>query len=162
MRPEGALPAPGLPHHSRGRSPGGRLFRNFPKVEGDGGANSCLLAAAGPREGRSKMSLLTDLLVQVVAGAVGGNAAGRASKKVDLGPLGNTISGALGGGIGGQILSALLPALATTAANAGQGFDIAAFLGQAAGGGVTGAIVTAAVGLLKKRLFGNGGVRSIT
>jgi hypothetical protein len=110
------------------------------------------------------MSLLTDLLVQVVSGAIGGHAVGRASNKVDLGPIGNTISGALGGGIGGQILNAVLPSLmgAATAVAPDQGFDVAVWAGQAVGGGVTGAIVTAVVGLIKKRYFGSGGARSIT
>lgn len=98
------------------------------------------------------MSIVTDLLVQAVAGAIGGNAVGRASKNIDLGPLGNTISGALGGGIGGQLLGSLIPALAG-AASSGN-FDIATMLGQAAGGGITGAIVTAVVSVLKKKLMG--------
>ena len=42
------------------------------------------------------MSVITDLLVRAVAGAIGGHAVGRASRNVDLGPIGNTISGALG------------------------------------------------------------------
>src|SRR3974390_2842546 len=98
------------------------------------------------------MSIITDLLVQAIGGAIGGNAIGRASKNFDLGPVGNTISGALGGGIGGDLLWAVIPALASAAT--GSGFDIATVLGQAAGGGVTGAIVTAVVGLIKKRLVG--------
>jgi hypothetical protein len=44
------------------------------------------------------------------------------------------------------------PALAG-AASSGS-FDIATMLGQAAGGGVTGAIVTAIVSVLKKKLMG--------
>jgi hypothetical protein len=98
------------------------------------------------------MSVITDLLVQAIAGALGGNAVGRASKNIDLGPLGNTLSGAIGGGLGGQILGSLIPALAGTASSGG--FDIATVLGQAAGGGITGAIVTAVVSLIKKRLLG--------
>ena len=50
------------------------------------------------------MSVITDLLVQAIAGAVGGNAVGRASKNMDLGALGNTISGALGGGVAARSL----------------------------------------------------------
>jgi hypothetical protein len=98
------------------------------------------------------MSVLTDILVQAVAGAIGGNAVGRSSKNLDLGPLGNTISGALGGGLGGQLLGSVIPALAGAAASGN--FDIATMLGQAAGGGVTGAIVTAVVSMIKKRLVG--------
>jgi len=44
--------------------------------------------------------------------------------------------------------------LAGAAESATGGFDIAAALGQAAGGGITGAVVTAIVGLLKNALTG--------
>ncbi|MBC8020484.1 MAG: hypothetical protein H7X78_04625, partial [Methyloceanibacter sp.] len=47
---------------------------------------------------------LTSLLVQVVSGALGGNAAGAALKQYSLGVLGNTIAGAIGGGIVGQLI----------------------------------------------------------
>ena len=49
---------------------------------------------------------LTSLIIQVISGAIGGNAAGTAAKDMSLGPLGNTIAGALGGGVGGQISTA--------------------------------------------------------
>jgi uncharacterized membrane protein YeaQ/YmgE (transglycosylase-associated protein family) len=39
---------------------------------------------------------LTGLLVQVVAGALGGSAAGAAAKQYSLGTLGNAIAGAIG------------------------------------------------------------------
>ncbi len=93
---------------------------------------------------------LTNLIIQLIAGAVGGNAAGAALKDYDLGKLGNSIAGALGGVGGGQILTALLPMLAGTAGNV----DIGAILGQAVGGGVAGAIVTFIVGLIKNAMAG--------
>ena len=46
----------------------------------------------------------TSLIVQAVAGAVGGNAGGAAMKNASLGTLGNTITGAVGGGVIGQLL----------------------------------------------------------
>lgn len=46
----------------------------------------------------------TSLLVQLVSGAVGGNAAGAANKARSLGPVINTILGAVGGIGGGQLL----------------------------------------------------------
>jgi hypothetical protein len=55
---------------------------------------------------------LINLIVQLLAGAIGGNAAGAALKDYGLGMLGNTITGAIGGGVLGQVLQALLPALA--------------------------------------------------
>ena len=58
---------------------------------------------------------LINLIIQIVAGALGGNAAGAASKDMSLGTAGNTIAGAIGGGVGGQILTALLPILSNAA-----------------------------------------------
>ena len=60
---------------------------------------------------------IINIIIQLIAGAVGGNAAGAGLKNYDLGTLGNTIAGALGGVGGGQILSALLPMLAGAADN---------------------------------------------
>ena len=47
-------------------------------------------------------SFLLNLVIQLVAGAVGGNAAGAILKQFNLGPLGNSIAGIIGGGLGGQ------------------------------------------------------------
>ncbi len=92
--------------------------------------------------------MLVNLLIQIIAGAVGGNVAGVAAKDVDLGMLGNTISGAIGGGVGGQILTTLVPMLS----GAGTNFDVGALIGQAAGGGVAGAILTAVVGFIMNKM----------
>src|SRR6266576_1727433 len=73
---------------------------------------------------------IINLIIQIIAGAVGGNAAGAASKDISLGTLGNTIAGAVGGVGGGQLLSALVPMLA----GAGNNADIAALASQAVGG----------------------------
>jgi hypothetical protein len=45
---------------------------------------------------------LSAVLVQLIAGAAGGNAAGLANKAKSLGPVLNTILGALGGLAGGM------------------------------------------------------------
>jgi hypothetical protein len=74
---------------------------------------------------------LTALIIQLIAGALGGNVAGNASKNVNLGPLGNTIAGALGGGIGGQILNAILGLGGTAAAS---GLDIGSIVSAFATG----------------------------
>ena len=47
--------------------------------------------------------MIINLLVQIVAGALGGDAAGAASENFSLGTLGNTVAGAIGGGVGGQV-----------------------------------------------------------
>ena len=54
---------------------------------------------------------IINLILQVVAGAFGGNAVGGFLKNIDLSPLSKTISGAVGGGVGGSILQSLIPAL---------------------------------------------------
>ena len=43
---------------------------------------------------------IINIIIQLIAGAIGGNAAGNGLKGYDLGTTGNTIAGALGG-IGG-------------------------------------------------------------
>ena len=62
------------------------------------------------------MEQFLPLIMQLIAGAVGGNAAGAAAKNVSLGGLGNTIAGAVGGGALGQLLPMILPMLASAGA----------------------------------------------
>ena len=90
---------------------------------------------------------IINLIIQIVAGAIGGNAAGAAMKPIDLGPLGNSIAGAIGGGVGGQILTTLIPLLA----GGGSNLDLGALIGQAAGSGVAGAVLTGIVGAIKNK-----------
>ena len=90
------------------------------------------------------------LMVQLFAGAIGGNAAGAALKDYGLGMLGNTITGAIGGGVVGQALQALLPVLAGDT----SGLHIGALLGQIAGGGAGGAILTIVAGFVKNAMAG--------
>ena len=40
---------------------------------------------------------IINLIIQLIAGAIGGNAVGAAAKNVNLGTAGNTIAGAVGG-----------------------------------------------------------------
>ena len=48
-----------------------------------------------------------NLIIQLIAGALGGNAGGAMLKNLNLGTAGNSIAGILGGGLGGQILGML-------------------------------------------------------
>ncbi len=96
---------------------------------------------------------ITALIIQLIAGAVGGNVAGKVLKKYDLGTLGNSIAGIIGGGIGGQILSAVLGGAGMPdAAATGGGLDIASIVGDVAGGGVGGAVLMIIVGLIRKAM----------
>ena len=69
-----------------------------------------------------------ELVVQLVAGLVGGNAAGAALKNLSLGTLGNSIVGLLGGAGGGYLLSMFGGAAAGDAAAAASGMDIGSII----------------------------------
>ena len=75
------------------------------------------------------------LIIQLIAGAVGGNVAGSALKQYDLGTVGNTITGIVGGGVGAQIIGALVGGGAEPAAAGAGGLDIGSIIGQIASGG---------------------------
>lgn len=88
----------------------------------------------------------TSLVIQLISGAVGGNAAGAFLKNLSLGTLGNSLAGIIGGGLGGQILNA---ALGVPAGAALDLHSVQAIVSQIAGGGVGGAVLMAIVGMLK-------------
>lgn len=87
--------------------------------------------------------------MNLVAGAIGGNAAGKASPTFDLGTLGNTLAGLVGGGVLGQLIPLVLPAV-SAAAQSGN-LTIGGVLTHLIGGGAGGAILTAIIGGLKNK-----------
>ena len=89
---------------------------------------------------------IMELLIQLIAGAIGGNAAGAVLKNQSLGTLGNSIAGVIGGGLGGQILAMVGTA---GAADAAAALDAGSIISALASGGVGGGVVMAVVGLLK-------------
>jgi hypothetical protein len=92
---------------------------------------------------------MEQIIINLVAGALGGAATGKASPKTDLGMIGNLIAGAVGGGVLGQIVTLLIPAV-TAAAQAGD-LSIGGIVTHAISGGVGGAILTAIIGAIKNR-----------
>ena len=92
---------------------------------------------------------MEQLIVNLIAGAVGGVGAGKASPKFDLGMIGNIIAGAVGGGVLGQIVSLLIPAV-TAAAQSGN-LTAGGVITQLISGGAGGAILTIIIGLIKNR-----------
>ena len=88
-----------------------------------------------------------EILISLIAGAVGGNVAGGLLKKFDMGLLINSLAGILGGGLGGQILGAL-----GAGGLAGGGTDLSGIIGQLASGGVGGGAVLVILGLIRKAL----------
>jgi len=92
---------------------------------------------------------MEQILINLVAGALGGVATGRASPTFDLGTIGNIVSGLVGGGVLGQIVTLLLPSV-VAAAESGN-LSIGGIISQAIAGGAGGAILTALVGAIKNR-----------
>lgn len=86
------------------------------------------------------------LIIQLVSGALGGNAAGTLLKKLTLGPVGNSIVGILGGGLGGQLLGIL--GLGGGGVSGGA-MDLGSIATSVVSGGVGGGVLLAIVGLIR-------------
>ncbi len=89
---------------------------------------------------------MTQLIIQLISGAVGGNLAGSLMKDSSMGTLWNSIAGIAGGGLGGQVLGMLGMGVA------GGSLDVASILSMVASGGVGGGIVMAVIGMIKKAM----------
>lgn len=94
--------------------------------------------------------MIMNLIIQLITGAVGGNAVGSTVKSMSLGPIGNTIAGAVGGVGGAHLAGLVMPAL--TAAMSGQ--DVSSIVGQAVAGGAGGAVLTGIAGVIKNAMGG--------
>ena len=91
---------------------------------------------------------IVSLVVQIIAGVVGGNAVGMS--KQSMGPGLNSIVGGIGGVVLGQIIAAVTGEPA--AAAAGGGVDLAALISSIVGGGAGGAVLTFIIGLIKSKM----------
>jgi hypothetical protein len=92
---------------------------------------------------------MEQILINLVAGALGGMGAGKSSPTFDLGAIGNIVSGLVGGGVLGQIVTLLLPTV-VAAAESGN-LSLGSVISQAIAGGAGGAILTALVGAIKNK-----------
>lgn len=99
--------------------------------------------------------MVTNLIIQLVMGAIGGNAAGKALGNFNMGPLMNSASGAVGGLAGGGIMG-MLGSAAPAVADAAGGMDMGAIASQVAGGGVGGAVLMVLVGFVKNMMGDKG------
>jgi uncharacterized membrane protein YeaQ/YmgE (transglycosylase-associated protein family) len=90
------------------------------------------------------MSALS-LILELAAGAAGGNLAGKLLPKSTLGTIGNSIAGIVGGGLGGQILGLL-------GMGGGDAAGIGGIIGSLLSGGVGGGVLMALIGLIKGML----------
>jgi len=92
---------------------------------------------------------MEQILINLIAGAVGGVGAGKSSPTFDLGMIGNIVSGLVGGGVLGQIITLLLPSV-MAAAQSGN-LSIGGVVSQAVAGGAGGAILTALIGAINNK-----------
>jgi hypothetical protein len=92
---------------------------------------------------------MEQILINLVAGALGGMGAGKSSPKFDLGTIGNLVTGLVGGGVVGQVATLLLPSV-IAAAQSGN-LSASGIISQVIAGGAGGAILTAIVGAIKNR-----------
>ncbi len=90
-----------------------------------------------------------ELIIQLIAGALGGNVAGGLLKNLSLGTAGNSIAGILGGGLGGYLLNMLGAPVDPAAAS---NLDIGSIISSIAGGGVGGGVLMAIVGVIKNMM----------
>ena len=92
---------------------------------------------------------MEQILINLVAVALGGVGVGKSSPTFDLGMIGNVISGLVGGGLLGQIVTLLLPSI-VAAAGSGN-LSVSGVVSQAIAGGAGGAILTAIIGAIKNK-----------
>src|SRR5262245_8391235 len=92
---------------------------------------------------------MEQILINLVAGALGGVGAGKASPNFDLGTMGNIIAGLVGGGVLGQIVTLLLPSVVAAAQSGNLSVD--GIGAQVIAGGAGGAILTALIGAIKNK-----------
>jgi hypothetical protein len=93
---------------------------------------------------------MEQILINLVAGAIGGVGAGKSSPTFDLGTIGNIVSGLVGGGVLGQIVTLLLPSIAA-AAQSGD-MSVSGIISHAIAGGAGGAVLTAIIGAVKNKV----------
>src|SRR5215470_12922622 len=95
-------------------------------------------------------SNMEQILINLIAGALGGVGAGKASPNFDLGTIGNIVSGLVGGGVLGQIVTLALPSV--VAAVATGHLSVGGIVSLVIAGGAGGAILTAIVGAIKNKV----------
>ena len=76
---------------------------------------------------------MEQILINLIAGAIGGAGVGKASPNFDLGAVGNIVSGLVGGGVLGQIVTLALPTV-MAAAESGN-LSIGGIISQLVAGG---------------------------
>ncbi len=93
---------------------------------------------------------LTNLVIQIITGILGGHAAAAASKEHSFGALGHTIAGAAGGALSGTFFQTFIGTMVTASGSVAEPTAFEQGLIQAVTGAVVGGICTLLVGLIKR------------
>ncbi|WP_312015487.1 hypothetical protein [Bradyrhizobium manausense] len=126
------------------------VFACKPRESAGGPLVKQLMVVAGELpEDVTREIRMEQILINLVAGALGGIGAGKSSPTFDLGMAGNIISGLVGGGVLGQIATLLLPSV-LAAAQSGN-LSVGGIVSQVVAGGAGGAILTAIIGAIKNK-----------
>jgi uncharacterized membrane protein YeaQ/YmgE (transglycosylase-associated protein family) len=93
---------------------------------------------------------IANLVIQIIAGIIGGHGAAAASKEHSFGALGHTIVGAVGGAVSGYFLQPIVGTLVNETGDVQQQPDLVTqWVLQGLAGLVAGGIFTLAVGFVK-------------
>lgn len=93
---------------------------------------------------------VTNLIIEIVAGIIGGHAIAAVAKEHSFGALGHSVTGALGGAFSGYFFQTLAAVVVDSTGDVHQAADqLTQWIVQAVTGLVAGAILTMAVGLVK-------------
>jgi hypothetical protein len=103
--------------------------------------------AAIPRRWTMGASFV-DLVIEIIAGAIGGYLAGMAFTTLNMGTAGNVIAGIIGGVLIGFLVRLNMPGLGSAAA----GVSVVAVIAQVVAGFIGGALLTIIVGFGKDML----------
>jgi uncharacterized membrane protein YeaQ/YmgE (transglycosylase-associated protein family) len=92
----------------------------------------------------------TNLVIQIIAGILGGHGAAVAAKEHSFGAIGHTIVGAVGGAVSGYFLQTIVGTVVTGTGDIQQDADfVTQWILQGLAGLAAGGILTMAVGFLK-------------
>lgn len=98
----------------------------------------------------------TNLMIQIIAGILGGHAAAAASKEHGFGALGHTIAGAAGGGLSGAFFQTFVATMVTAGGSLNEPTAVEQSVLQGLTGAAAGGILTLAVGFIKHGLDHDG------
>jgi uncharacterized membrane protein YeaQ/YmgE (transglycosylase-associated protein family) len=95
---------------------------------------------------------VTNLVIQIIAGILGGHAAAAAAKEHSFGAFGHTIVGALGGALSGYFLQTLASTVVTGSGSINEPTALEQAVLQGLTGAAAGGITMLAVGFVKHNM----------